>query len=97
MVNGKAEGNGKYIYENDEYYIGQLKNGLKHGKGIIFYKNGNIKYDGEFVNDNEKGNNIVENDGQYIEQKKNDLKEEGNNNNNKTDYELRCPYCYLIP
>ena len=97
MVNGKAEGNGKYIYENGEYYIGQFKNDLKHGKGIIFYENGNIKYDGEFINDNYKGNgnNIFENDRQYIEQKKNDLKEE--ENNNKTVYELRCPYCYLIP
>ena len=97
MVNGKAEGNGKYIYENDEYYIGQFKNDLKHGKGTIFYENGNIKYDGEFINDNYKGNgnNIFENYRRYIEQKKNDLKEE--ENNNKTVYELRCPYCYLIP
>jgi len=97
MVNGKAEGDGKYIYENGEYYIGQFKNDLKHGKGIIFYENGNIKYDGEFINDNYEGNenNIFENDRQYIEQKKNDLKEE--ENNNKTVYELRYPYCYLIP
>ena len=97
MVNGKAEGNGQYIYENNEYYIGQFKNGLKHGKGIIFFENGNIKYVGKFINDNykENENNIFENDRQYIEQKKNDLKEE--ENKNKTVYELRCPYCYLIP
>ena len=97
MVNGKAEENGQYIYENNEYYIGQFKNGLKHGKGIIFFENGNIKYVGKFINDNykENENNIFENDRQYIEQKKNDLKEE--ENKNKTVYELRCPYCYLIP
>ena len=35
-------------------------NGLKHGKGIIYYKNGNIKYDGDFVKDKYEGN------GKYI-------------------------------
>ena len=43
-INDKREGNGKYIYENGEYYLGQCKNNLKHGKGIYYYKNGNIKY-----------------------------------------------------
>ena len=29
IVNGKAEGNGKYIYENGDYYIGQWLNGKR--------------------------------------------------------------------
>ena len=35
-VNNKMEGNGKYIFENDNYYEGQFMNGLKHGKGISY-------------------------------------------------------------
>ena len=55
-VNNKAEGNGKYIWENGEYYIGQEKNGLKEGKGTMYYSNGNIKYDGDSINDKYEGN-----------------------------------------
>ena len=35
---------------------GQWKNGLKHGKGIEYYKNGSIKYEGDFVIDKYEGN-----------------------------------------
>ena len=38
------------IYENGDYYIGEMLSNVPHGKGILYYKNGNIKYDGEFVN-----------------------------------------------
>ena len=47
--------NRKYIKENGEYYNGQRMNNLKHGKGKIYYKNGNIKYEGDFVNDKYDG------------------------------------------
>ena len=60
FINDKREGNGKYIYENGEYYIGECKNNLKHGKGTEYYKNGNIKYEGDFINDKFEGN------GKYI-------------------------------
>ena len=63
IVENKLEGNGKYIYENGEYYIGQWLNGNKHGKGIKYYKNGSIKYEGDFVND------VYEGIGKYIEEK----------------------------
>ena len=36
-INDKKEGIGKYIWENGEYYIGQYKNGLRNGKGILYY------------------------------------------------------------
>ena len=55
FVNDKYEGNGKYIWEDDEYYIGQWKNSLFHGKGIEYYSNGKIKYEGDFVMIKEKG------------------------------------------
>ena len=72
--NDKREGNGKYIWENGEYYIGQWLNGNKHGMGIIYYKDGNIKYEGDFVNGNAEGNGkyIYENGNYYIGQWLND-------------------------
>ena len=47
----------KKIYENGEYYIGEMLNGLRHGKGILYYKNGTIKYDGNFINGKREENN----------------------------------------
>ena len=42
--------------EDGKYYIGQWKNGLRNGKGIQYYSNGNIQYKGDFVNDEKDGN-----------------------------------------
>ena len=51
---------------NEEYYIGELINNLKNGKGIIYYKNGNIKYKGYFVCDKFEGNGkYIKENGQY--------------------------------
>ena len=36
--------------EDGSYFLGQFKNGLRNGKGIEYYKNGNIKYEGNFIN-----------------------------------------------
>ena len=47
FVNDKKEGYGKYNYGNGEYYIGQWSNDLQNDKGIIYNKNGSIKYDGD--------------------------------------------------
>ena len=41
---------GKYIWEDNKYYIGEFKNNIPNGKGIKYYSNGNILYDGYFVN-----------------------------------------------
>ena len=73
MINLK--GNGKYFYENGEYYIGQWLKGLRNGKGIEYYQNGNIKYSGDFVNDNYEGNGqfFDENGNYYIGQWLNNL------------------------
>ena len=46
-----VEGNGKYIWEDGEYYIGQYKNGLFHGKGTEYYSNGKIMYEGDYINE----------------------------------------------
>ena len=50
FINGKKEGNGKYIYENGNYYIGEWKNDLKHGKGKLYDKDNKIIYEGDFIN-----------------------------------------------
>ena len=67
----------KYINEKGDYYIGQYKKGLKHGKGKIYYKNGNIKYDGDFVKDKFEGYGkyIYENGNYYIGQWVNGLRQ----------------------
>ena len=66
----------KKIYENGNYYIGQFLDDLRHGKGILYYKNGNIKYDGNFVKDKFEGNGkyIWEDGVYYIGQWLNSLK-----------------------
>ena len=55
FVNGKAEGYGKCIFENGNYYIGQVSNTQRNGKGIMFSKNGEIINDGYFFNDKFEG------------------------------------------
>ena len=54
-INGKREGYGKKYEPNGDYYIGQWKKGLMHGKGTIYNKYGDIEYKGIFVNDIYKG------------------------------------------
>ena len=49
FINDKYEGNGKYNWEDGEYYIGQWKNGKRYGKGKLYYKNGSIKYEGDWL------------------------------------------------
>ena len=67
--------NGKYIYDDGKYYIGEVKNNLPNGKGIKYYKNGNIMYEGNFNNGKFNGNGkiILESGKYYIGQFKNGL------------------------
>ena len=48
--------NGKYIWDNDKYYIGEFKNNIPNGKGIKYHKNGKIEYEGDFINGKFEGN-----------------------------------------
>ena len=50
ILNGK-----QVINEKGDYYIGEYKDGKMHGKGTIFFKNGKIKYEGNFVNNKKEG------------------------------------------
>ena len=48
--------NNNYQNNPDERYVGQLVNGLRHGKGTVYYKNnGKMKYEGDFKNDKYEG------------------------------------------
>ena len=47
MYNDK---NGKYIYENGDYYLGNFSLGKKEGQGIEYYRNNKKKYEGHFSN-----------------------------------------------
>ena len=71
-INGKYI-NDKYIYDDGKYYIGEIKNNLPNGKGIKYYKNGNILYNGDFINGKFEGNGkfIYESGNYYIGQFKN--------------------------
>ena len=74
-INGKYL-DGKYIYDDGKYYIGEFKNYIPNGKGIKYYKNGNILYDGDFVNGKFEGHGsyILNDNEYYIGQFKNGLK-----------------------
>ena len=68
--------NGKYIWEDGKYYKGKFKNNLPNGKGIKYYSNGNIMYEGDFINGKFEGNGkFYYDDGDYfIGKYKNDLR-----------------------
>ena len=61
--------------ERKYYYIGNFKNGLKEWKGIICNKNGQTRYESDFVNNKKEGHGkiIFENGEYYFGNFKNDM------------------------
>ena len=57
----------------DHYYIGEFKNGLKNGKGVTFWNNGDPLYEGDYVNDKPEGfgKGYIDNGDYYIGEWKN--------------------------
>ena len=61
------EGNGYYEYEYF-YYIGQFKNNLREGNGILYYSDGKLLYRGQFQNDKFHGHGkFYWREGEYYE------------------------------
>ena len=70
----RYEGIGKIFNEYGSYYIGKIKNNLPNGKGNIFDKNGNLRYEGDFIDGNFEDNGKLIDDGiYYLGQFKNNL------------------------
>ena len=58
-IEGNCEnGKGIYVHEQGEKYEGTWKESQRHGLGRQFYKDGNIKYEGQFRNGGKEGNGI---------------------------------------
>ncbi|RUA33996.1 MAG: hypothetical protein DSY77_07360 [Bacteroidetes bacterium] len=49
--NDKREGEGTYFWNTGEKYVGEWKNDKRNGHGILYDKDGNVKLDGEWEND----------------------------------------------
>ena len=54
LNNKTSDYNETVTYENGDKYIGEIKNGLKNGKGTMYYNNKD-KYEGEWKNDKMEG------------------------------------------
>mmetsp|Transcript_40501 Transcript_40501/g.41331 ORF Transcript_40501/g.41331 Transcript_40501/m.41331 type:complete len:231 (+) Transcript_40501:30-722(+) len=48
-------GNSTFHYSNGDKYIGEMKNGLRHGKGSMIFSEDESSYDGEWVLDHMTG------------------------------------------
>lgn len=48
------DGSGTYVYESGARYVGEFRKGKIHGKGILYFSNGN-KYVGDWVNHYRQG------------------------------------------
>lgn len=50
---------GLYIYPDASYYFGEVRNSKAEGKGCFVYRtNGDLKYEGEWLNDMPHGKGI---------------------------------------
>jgi len=76
ISNIEFKGYGKHIFEDGTYYLGEWDNSLINGLGILFYKNGNIQFEGEWIYDifEGYGRYIYENGDYYEGEFKNGLK-----------------------
>ena len=51
----KASIKRKLVAERSNKYFGETKNGMKHGEGRLFDENGNLVYEGGWLNDEKCG------------------------------------------
>ena len=59
--NSNYNGYGKMIVENGGYYyIGEFRNGLRHGKGIVYFNNPELLFFGDFEGDKFEGTGALQ-------------------------------------
>lgn len=54
----RAHRYGEFTFANGDKYVGEFKDGVMHGHGVIFYK----KHKNSVINDNNKGSSNSKND-----------------------------------
>ncbi len=50
MINGEKNGISKEYISGRLFFEGEYKNGIRNGKGREYVKDGEIKFEGDFVN-----------------------------------------------
>lgn len=53
-------GTGIFVYNNGDCYEGENSSNVRHGQGVMYYKNWNERYEGSWVNDNRVGRGILD-------------------------------------
>lgn len=48
FINGEMSGFGRFVYNNKSYYLGQMLNGLFHGRGMFYCSLNDTRKDGEW-------------------------------------------------
>ena len=68
FVDNIFEGEGKFIFDDGKYYIGEFHNGNRHGNGMLFSNNNEVIYQGTYVDDKYDGQGtlLLKNGGHYI-------------------------------
>lgn len=51
FVMGIRSGKGTFHYKTGEKYVGEFKDGIRHGKGILYDRDNNTSFNGEWKND----------------------------------------------
>lgn len=59
LVNNIRRGRGYRLYPNKKVYIGDFVDGLKEGKGILLNQQGEIQYEGDYLEDKMHGKGKV--------------------------------------
>ena len=59
FIKGVKNGDGKYYFPKGDKYIGDIKNGKKNGKALLYFFFNKSSYDGYFENDNRSGQGTI--------------------------------------
>lgn len=62
MKNGKRNGTGIFYFKDNSFYEGQWKDNRMHGKGCLYYSNGQLAYEGGWYMDAFHGKGKMYND-----------------------------------